>query len=107
MVAAALRSIKAVVERTFITTRDKGFLGSTSRAVRQGDQLVVIMGCPFVVAIREVEADRVQEVRDRTGLDGSVRVCKVVGKCYVEWVMDAELLQDGYWANHGENVVFI
>ncbi|KAG7284016.1 hypothetical protein NEMBOFW57_010374 [Staphylotrichum longicolle] len=106
-VASALRAVKWVVERTFISTKEKGLLGSTSRGVRQGDQLVAIVGCPFVVAIREVESDKAQELREKLALDASVRICKVIGECYVEGVMNAELLRDGYLAEHLEEVMFL
>lgn len=106
-VASALRAVKWVVERTFISTKERGLLGSTSRGVRQGDQLVAIVGCPFVVAIREVESDKAQELREKLALDASVRICKVIGECYVEGVMNAELLRDGYLAEHLEEVMFL
>lgn len=100
--ASALRSVKSVVEiveMAIISTKESSLLGSTSRAVQQGDQPAAIRSCRFV-AIRGVKPDKAQELRDKVTLDAPMRICKVVGECYVKGMMDAELLRDGCWTVH-------
>ncbi|KAH7401437.1 hypothetical protein BKA66DRAFT_450431 [Pyrenochaeta sp. MPI-SDFR-AT-0127] len=70
----ALQAVRRISERTFITT-EKGNLGSTGVAVKEGDRIFVAPGCSFPFLVRP---------------DGDNY--RVVGECYLDGFMNGEAL---------------
>lgn len=100
-IAAVMQSLKAVstiLDRTFLTTKTRGFLGSTSAAVHEGDA-VVVPGCSFPVLMREVLREEIGDLATQMSMGGKGTWFKVVGECYVEGIMNGESLA---WVEGGE-----
>jgi hypothetical protein len=70
----ALSDTPRVSERTFFTS-EKGNLGSTGVAVKEGDQVFVALGCSYPFLVRP---------------DG--HTYRIVGECYLDGFMNREAL---------------
>ncbi|KAH8744932.1 heterokaryon incompatibility protein-domain-containing protein [Hyaloscypha finlandica] len=70
----ALSDTRTVSERTFFTT-EKGNLGSTGVAIKEGDQVFVALGCSYPFLVRP-EGD----------------AYRIVGECYLDGFMNSEAL---------------
>ena len=69
------RAKLSLSERKLITTKT-GYLGLAPSAANVGDEVVILYGCNFPVILR----------RDNEGFH------KVIGECYVDWIMDGEMI---------------
>ncbi|RYP83370.1 hypothetical protein DL770_005390 [Monosporascus sp. CRB-9-2] len=97
-VKASLPAVSAIIRRTFLTTADRGYLGSTSVSVRRGDAIFVLPGCTYPVLLREIPGDRVSKLVAAHQISDSGSWYEVIGECYVEGLMNGECLE---WVKNG------
>ncbi|KAK3316939.1 hypothetical protein B0H66DRAFT_307947 [Apodospora peruviana] len=116
VVRDVLESVAWVVAaQRFLVTQERRYLGATLReTAKEGDVVFVLPGCSYPVILRELEVaerDRWIEAQTDAEEDNSSMEVKdgpgrrwyeVIGECYVEGIMNGEVLK---WVEDGEVTV--
>lgn len=79
---AALARVEYTLWSRRVITTEKGYIGKASRPVERGDVVVVLWGCSVPLLLRNCFVN-----------GQGKNVYRIVGECYIQGIMDGEVVQ--------------